>query len=57
VDANVWRKLPYVLLIAGLLAIGTWPMLLTGKMKEAVSQTLEPVNSLTAQDQINTPSE
>ena len=52
-----WRKLPYVLLIAGLLAIGTWPMLLTSKMKEAVNQTLEPVFSLTTPDQTNTPSE
>jgi len=51
------EETPYVLLIAGLLTIGTWPMLLTGKMKEAVSQTLEPVISLTAQDKTNTPSE
>lgn len=33
VDANPWRKVPFVLLLVALLAFGFWPRLLTDKIK------------------------
>src|SRR5206468_6976815 len=32
-DATLWRKLPFALLLAGLLLFGCWPRLLTDKIK------------------------
>ena len=32
-DANLWRKLPYALLLASLLVFGFFPRLLTDKIK------------------------
>ena len=32
-DANAWRKVPFVLLLAGLIALGVWPRLLTDKIQ------------------------
>jgi NADH-quinone oxidoreductase subunit M len=32
-DANLWRKVPFALLLAGLIAFGIWPRLLTDKIK------------------------
>lgn len=55
--SNLWRKLPYVFLIVALMAIGTWPRLLTSKMDSAISHTLEPALSLVVPDQTNTPSQ
>jgi NADH-quinone oxidoreductase subunit M len=37
-DANPWRKLPFVVLLAGLLVFGFWPKLLTGKIEPSVSE-------------------
>ena len=48
---NLWRRLPYVLLVVGLLAIGVYPMLLTRDMRGAVETTLQPVN--TAADNVS----
>lgn len=37
-DANLWRKLPYALLIASLLVFGFFPRLLTDKVKPVTEQ-------------------
>jgi NADH-quinone oxidoreductase subunit M len=37
-DANLWRKLPYVILIASLLVFGFFPRLLTDKIKPVTEQ-------------------
>ena len=37
-DADLWRKLPYVLLIASLLVFGFFPRLLTDKVKPVTQQ-------------------
>jgi NADH-quinone oxidoreductase subunit M len=39
--ATLWRKLPYALLIAALLAVGFWPRLLTDIIRPAVTVILE----------------
>lgn len=59
VDADtIWRKVPYILLLAGLITIGTFPRLLTDKMSEAVHNTLEPVLTLvTTDNSTNNPTE
>jgi NADH-quinone oxidoreductase subunit M len=36
-DANAWRKAPFVLLLAGLIAFGCWPRALTDKIKTAAA--------------------
>jgi formate hydrogenlyase subunit 3/multisubunit Na+/H+ antiporter MnhD subunit len=45
-DANLWRKLPYALLLASLLVFGFFPRLLTDKIKPVTEQI---VNMVTAQ--------
>jgi len=40
--ANLWRRLPYLLLLAGLLVFGCWPKLLTDKIAHDM-QPLIPV--------------
>ena len=37
-DANLWRKLPYAILIASLLVFGFFPRLLTDKIKPVTEQ-------------------
>ena len=37
-DANLWRKLPYAVLIASLLVFGFFPRLLTDKVKPVTAQ-------------------
>jgi NADH-quinone oxidoreductase subunit M len=37
-DANLWRKLPYAVLIASLLVFGFFPRLLTDKVKPVTEQ-------------------
>jgi len=44
-DADLWRKLPYALLIASLLVFGFFPRLLTDKVKPVTQQI---VNMATA---------
>mgnify|MGYP006334985991 FL=1 len=44
-DANLWRKLPYAVLIASLLVFGFFPKLLTDKIKPVTEQI---VNMATA---------
>ena len=39
-DANLWRKVPFTLLLAALLAFGCWPRLLTDKIKPGVEAVL-----------------
>ena len=40
-DANLWRKLPYALLIASLLVFGFFPRLLTDKIKPVTSEIVK----------------
>ena len=40
-DANLWRKLPFALLLASLLLFGVWPALLTEKIKPSVALIIE----------------
>jgi len=40
-DANLWRKLPYALLIASLLVFGFFPRLLTDKIKPVTEQIVK----------------
>ena len=40
-DANAWRKTPFVLLLAALLAFGIWPRILTDKAEPSVKQIIE----------------
>jgi NADH-quinone oxidoreductase subunit M len=37
-DAQLWRKVPFVLLLASLLVFGFWPRLLTDKIQFSVSE-------------------
>jgi NADH:ubiquinone oxidoreductase subunit 4 (subunit M) len=51
-DANLWRKLPYALLIASLLVFGFFPRLLTDKIKPVTEQivnmaTVKPAAPIT----------
>jgi NADH-quinone oxidoreductase subunit M len=51
-DANLWRKLPYALLIASLLVFGFFPRLLTDKIKPVTEQivnmaTVKPATPIT----------
>jgi NADH-quinone oxidoreductase subunit M len=39
-DANTWRKVPFVLLLAALLAFGIWPRLLTDKITPSAEALL-----------------
>jgi hypothetical protein len=41
-DANWWRKVPFVLLLGGLLVFGCLPGLLTEKIKPVVGEILTP---------------
>jgi NADH-quinone oxidoreductase subunit M len=54
VDASLWRKLPYALLLAGLLVFGFLPRLLTEKInpdaEKVVSSYRLPVASLPSAD-------
>jgi NADH-quinone oxidoreductase subunit M len=45
--SNVWRKLPYVLLLASLLAFGCFPRLLTKKITPDVEKIVEMVRGET----------
>ena len=57
IDAeNTWRKLPFILLMIALISIGTYPIILTNKIKDPVNNTLEPVISLTMPDTTNSDS-
>ena len=40
-DANLWRKLPYALLLASLLVFGFFPSLLTDKIKLVTEQIVK----------------
>ena len=42
-DANLWRKLPYALLLASLLAFGFFPRLLTDKITPAAEKIVNLV--------------
>jgi len=46
-DANLWRKLPYALLLAALFTFGIWPRLLTEKINPAAEK-------IVAQSALNT---
>ena len=48
-DANAWRKLPYLLLLASLLVFGFFPKLLTDKIKPVTDQivTMAEANAAT----------
>ena len=43
-DANAWRKLPYVVLLASLLTFGFVPKLLTDKVKPDVEKIVALTN-------------
>lgn len=45
IDANLWRKLPYSLLIASLLVFGFFPKLLTEKINPVTKQIVSVVNA------------
>ena len=47
-DANLWRKVPFVVLMVALLAIGCWPRLLTDRIAPVAKAILEPVNGVVA---------
>ncbi len=40
-DANAWRQLPFVVLLAALILFGTWPSLLIDKIEPAVTRIVE----------------
>jgi NADH-quinone oxidoreductase subunit M len=40
-DANAWRKVPFVLLLAGLIAFGCWPRALSDKIKTAAASIVK----------------
>src|SRR6185503_16167157 len=44
-DANTWRKVPFVLLMASLLAFGIWPRWLTDKITPSVTAIMAAVKS------------
>jgi NADH-quinone oxidoreductase subunit M len=62
VDAGLWRKLPYALLLAGLFVFGIWPRLLTEKIKPDAQKIVAMANSgtsapsITANDSLTAPS-
>jgi NADH-quinone oxidoreductase subunit M len=41
---NLWRQLPYALLLAGLLVFGCWPKLLTNKIQPDVTPLITALN-------------
>jgi NADH-quinone oxidoreductase subunit M len=43
-DANLWRRVPYALLLASLLVFGFFPRLLTDKIKPVTEQIVNLVN-------------
>ncbi|MBM3877907.1 MAG: NADH-quinone oxidoreductase subunit M [Verrucomicrobia bacterium] len=43
-DASAWRKVPFVLLLAVLLALGIWPRLLVDKVQPAVEPIVKLAN-------------
>ena len=43
-DANLWRKLPYVILIVSLLVFGFFPKLLSEKIKPVTEQIVNMAN-------------
>jgi NADH-quinone oxidoreductase subunit M len=45
IDANAWRKLPFALLLAGLLIFGCFPSLLTEKIKPVAEQIVTMANA------------
>jgi NADH-quinone oxidoreductase subunit M len=49
-DANLWRKLPYALLVVSLLVFGVWPKLLTDKINpdaaKVVAATISPADKI-----------
>jgi NADH-quinone oxidoreductase subunit M len=47
-DANLWRKLPYALLLASLLIFGFFPRLLTDKVKPVAEQVVNLATKSTA---------
>jgi NADH-quinone oxidoreductase subunit M len=47
-DANLWRKLPFALLIVSLLVFGCWPRLLTEKLQGPVQAIVDMANPTTA---------
>jgi NADH:ubiquinone oxidoreductase subunit 4 (subunit M) len=38
IDANFWRKVPFILLLASLLVFGCYPRFLTDKIEPCVSE-------------------
>jgi NADH-quinone oxidoreductase subunit M len=44
-DANLWRKLPYVLLLASLMVFGFFPKLLTNKVEPVTAQIVKQVKA------------
>jgi NADH-quinone oxidoreductase subunit M len=44
--ANLWRRLPYVLLLAGLLVFGCWPKLLTDKIAHDMKPLISGVETV-----------
>jgi NADH:ubiquinone oxidoreductase subunit 4 (subunit M) len=45
---NLWRKSPFVLLLAALLVFGFFPSLLTDKIQPSAARVLESLGSQTA---------
>ncbi|MHB8523779.1 MAG: complex I subunit 4 family protein [Limisphaerales bacterium] len=43
-DATLWRKLPFSLLLAGLLGLGCWPRLLTDAIEPRAAEIVKPFN-------------
>ncbi|HXT10261.1 MAG TPA: NADH-quinone oxidoreductase subunit M [Candidatus Angelobacter sp.] len=48
VDAHLWRKLPFALLLAGLLVFGCFPRLLTEKISPSAQPIVDMANSVPA---------
>jgi NADH-quinone oxidoreductase subunit M len=48
-DANAWRKLPFLVLLASLLVFGFFPRLLTDKVKPVTAEIVSRANAKTEQ--------
>ena len=45
-DAQLWRKVPFTLLVAGLLLFGCWPRLLTDKIKPSAQSIVDMATTI-----------
>jgi NADH:ubiquinone oxidoreductase subunit 4 (subunit M) len=51
VDAHIWRKLPFAVLLASLIVFGCFPKLLTDKISPSVSNIVQMANPVLAKAQ------